>query len=523
MDEEPEGELQNGHNSTLSADMTLNTERITRDSHDDTRALLPIRTNSPELTRHSLNLSRGSYDHQGSDDSHTRLVDVQRGEAPAYETINLTPTEEPAPVYSRQNPNPTRMSGFFSRFMSHRGNNDTTNEPATLSPLSDSRNSTLPPSHTRGSSLQSGLSGLASADSSRRSHVGRTHRAGSSASSVFPLFSRPVSRNPDDGPITSPSMISLNSISPPLTHTVTRSEFVFPRTGPTSEQVKFLSSKETFSRFSVPYGPDAVSFAASSSRPDLPPDFDSVHQLTIGDLSSSPIGGNGPDLGRSTSTRMISTDSNSDRGDSPPPASAEPSPGLASFTDQPPLSRRKSGPNLEVDTVAPALHDSLPKQKSTPNLGMGHPSMLKSVFKSKSTTNIQSGGDVSLTPRYPSAAGSHLTVESFQTAHEDEDGSVPSLSRGPIPQILVQLPSNNPSLVNLAEGSAKERNSGNSSNGLQNTHTLSSDSDLGSDNESEAETRSNRTDVKVVAALKLSTADLTKKTVEVPRTTTIEA
>jgi hypothetical protein len=191
--------------------------------------------------------------------------------------------------------------------------------------------------------------------------------------------------------------------------------------------------------------------------------------------------------------------------------------------------------------------------------------MLKSVLKSKSTPNIQSDGEVSLPLFVSPVAGTYLTVENFQTAHDVGDGSVPPLSLGPVPQIMVQLPSNNPSLANLAEGSGsgmagffdgEEGNQGenikdrrNNSKRPQNTrtHTLSSGSDSGSDNENEAETHLNRTEVgktlmvaglenshiredvdltltpgKVVA-LKTSTSDLTKTTVEVPRTTTIEA
>lgn len=560
MDEEAEGELQNENNpTTISTDMTLGTDRNNRDSREDTRALLPSRTDSPELPRHSVNLSRSSYDHQGSDDSHTRLIDVLRGEAPAYETIDLDATVEPAPVYTPRNPQPVRMSGFFSRFMSHRGNSSTTNELAILSPISDSQNSTLSPSHSRESSLQPGISGVAPAslpDSSRRSHVGRSHRSGSTTGSVFTLFSKTVSGNYDDVPMTSPSMISLNSISPPLTHTATRTEFSFPRTGPTSEQVKFLSSKDTFGRFGVPYGPDALAFAASSSRPDLPPDFDSAHRSSISDQSPIPDDGTTPSLRSPMSTGRVSTDAGSDREE--PPFPTEPSPDL---TDQPPPSRRNSGLNLEVDTVTSPLQNSLPKQKSTPNLGMGHPSLLKSALKSKSIANIQSDVEGNLPPRSASAAGSYLTVESFQTAHETVGGSAPLW---PVPQIMVQLPSNNPSMVNLVEGSSSETEEffdgeegaegnrgegvngrGNKTSGAaslnpkgpQNTHTysMSSDSDTGSDNESEAETHSNHTEVdktlvtadletshmhegtdvtltleKVAVALKASSPDLTK-------------
>lgn len=69
--------------------------------------------------------------------------------------------------------------------------------------------------------------------------------------------------------------------------------------------------------------------------------------------------------------------------------------------------------------------------------------------------NFRGDGEGNLSPRSVSAAGSYLTVESFQTAHDGEDGSTsPSLTGTlqPVPQIRIQLPSNNPSLANVAEG-----------------------------------------------------------------------
>ena len=469
MDEDAEGEHQNVDDSmTTIPDMTLNTENTDRNSVDIPRAPLPHRTDSPESIRHSTNLSRNSYDHHGSDESHARLIDVRRGEAPAYETIDLDVMENPAPVHRHQNSQSARISGFFTRFMPHRTNNGTANEPATLSPPSNARNSTLSLSHSREPSAQSGASGAVSADSHGspgRSHVGQTHRDrnnNSSTGSVFTVLSRTLSRNHDDGPLTSPSMISLNSISPPLTHTTTRTEFTYPRTGPTSEQIKFLSSKETFGRFALPYGPDAIAFVASSSRQDLPPDFDSIHRPSFGDLPPDPDDGPVSNPRRPTSARRLSGGDHSNRGESPFPESAEPSPDLASLVDPPsklPLSKQKSTPNLGVGALTSPSQSSLSKQKSTPSLGVGHPPSLKSALKSKSLANLQSGGDGSLAPRSVSAAGSYLTVESFQTARDDEDSSMPPSRTGalePVPQIMVQLPSNNPSLTNLAEGSGSE-------------------------------------------------------------------
>ncbi|KAF9647117.1 hypothetical protein BDM02DRAFT_3117616 [Thelephora ganbajun] len=467
MDEEAERNINDS--TTTTPDMALNTEGADRNSHDITRALLPSRTDSPELIRHSINLSRGSYDHQGSDESHARLIDVRRGEAPAYESIDLGITEEPAPAHRHQNSQSTRISGFFSRFMPHRGDNDPTDGPPTLSPPSNARNSAFSHSHSREPSAQSGTSGIASTDSHsspRRSGVGRTHQDrnnNSSTGSVFTILSRTLSRNLDDVPLTSPSMISLNSISPPLTHTATRTEFTYPRTGPTFEQIKFLSSKETFGRFGLPYGPDAVAFAASSSRQDLPPDFDSIHRPSFSDPSPNPDDGSGFSLRRSTSASRVSAGDNPDRGGSPFPESGELSPDLASLMDPPSkisLSKQKSSPNLGADVHTSPSQNSLSKQKSTPNLGVGHPPLSKSALKSKSITNLQSDGDGSLPPRSVSAAGSYLTVESFQTAHDDGGDPTPTPSTGAlgsVPQIMVQLPSNNPSSTNLAEeGSGSE-------------------------------------------------------------------
>ena len=64
--------------------------------------------------------------------------------------------------------------------------------------------------------------------------------------------------------LTSPSAISIASISAPLTHTAVRTDFVYPRSGPTPEQLKLISSVESVSKFGVPYGRDAVAYASAS-------------------------------------------------------------------------------------------------------------------------------------------------------------------------------------------------------------------------------------------------------------------
>ena len=93
-------------------------------------------------------------------------------------------------------------------------------------------------------------------------------------SSAFRTRSRSVTNVP--GGLTSPSAISITSISAPLTHTALRTDFVYPRSGPTPEQLKLISSVESVSKFGVPYGPDAVAFASVSlvNLQGPPPEFE---------------------------------------------------------------------------------------------------------------------------------------------------------------------------------------------------------------------------------------------------------
>ncbi|KAF8304382.1 hypothetical protein DL93DRAFT_424494 [Clavulina sp. PMI_390] len=79
------------------------------------------------------------------------------------------------------------------------------------------------------------------------------------------------------GHLTSPST---SSISSPLVHTVTRTDFRFPKAGPTPDQLKFLSSRETLGRFGVPFGEEAE----RSYPSERPPPFQAS---TSGEASGS--------------------------------------------------------------------------------------------------------------------------------------------------------------------------------------------------------------------------------------------
>lgn len=264
-----------------------------------------------------------------------------RGEAPPYfevtdrgvsqdtDRTHASPSTSPEPAPSRT---ANRRSGFRSLF---------NRMSIGTQPNGNTRNDT----HARNDSSNSALSSAPGREStSRASHRHNPSGSGSVLSaSMFRTLSRQRSTHTlASARITSPSMISLNSISSPLTHTVTRTEFTYPKTGPTAEQLKVISSRDAFSRFGVPYGADAIAFA-SSSRLDLlqpPPDFDTaastsqLHLVTPASTSSaappaadadepSPSSSNpqaSPTLSPSPPAVSISTDS-----DAALASSAEPS------------------------------------------------------------------------------------------------------------------------------------------------------------------------------------------------------
>lgn len=199
-----------------------------------------------------------------------------RGDAPPYdEAIRATPMQSPleeidltdpsvapvSPIVPGQPPT-QRMSGFrsFLNAMSPR-------LPQGI-PSNDLRIG-----HGRTDSNASNLSSIAPASRtrSRLTH----HSSPSTSSSIFGALSRQRSmRSLAQGPLNSPSVISFNSISAPLTHTLVRTDLTFPKAGPTPEQIKAISSRDATGRFGVPYGADAIAYAASTSRQDLPPDFE---------------------------------------------------------------------------------------------------------------------------------------------------------------------------------------------------------------------------------------------------------
>jgi len=223
--------------------------------------------------------------------THRRSISVDnprdsRGEAPPYtEAVALTTTMTndpnqpsnpavPLPSHTTDSAGRTRPRfSFLTRnpFSSHNGTSSaSSNANTTPTMRADS-----PASHTRSGSALTRFSSRESHEShhsrtfSRNNNISRGHNR--SNSSLFRTF-----RSQSPGLQAASSTISLDNISAPLTHTVTRAEFRAPKGGLlTPEQVKLITSRDALERFGMPYGPDAIA-AFSLSREMPPPEFESV-------------------------------------------------------------------------------------------------------------------------------------------------------------------------------------------------------------------------------------------------------
>ena len=193
----------------------------------------------------------------------------------------------------------SRLSGLFSIF---HGRSASTSVPPRL-PASPPEVPAPTSSHRRDdsdASLETSNIQLTRTRSRRAPSRSTMHRPSFSGSnSMFSVMTRSRSRLVDHSQnnLTSPSMVSVSSISAPLSHTLVRTEFTYPKTGPTPDQVKLISSREAFQRFGVPYGEEAIAFAASSSRVELPnvppPEFEEIAR-TESRIIESPLARNAP-------------------------------------------------------------------------------------------------------------------------------------------------------------------------------------------------------------------------------------
>ncbi|KAL6309420.1 hypothetical protein BKA93DRAFT_356416 [Sparassis latifolia] len=364
------------------------------------------------------------------------LVD-ERGEAPPYEVVPMdSPSsldgpraDTPSTVHddsAAPTPEPDhaghgrtasgRITGLFARSdaanrAAHQREGSGRRFSGFFSRLTGAAHPAVPPvpqlaleerGHSRELSTPSTLSATSSRPSisSAQQPTHRASRSGSGSvlsltSSMFRATSHPRSHLEV---VTSPSTISLTSISAPLTHTAMRTEFTYPRGGPTPEQMKLISSRESFARFGVPYGRDAIAYSASRLDLSMPPPV----------FEEEAAGTSGTDSAEVASVNSAES--------APTPAeAAEP----ASSSDEPALTHAEpdAGPSSAPSSPQAPLESST-QLPSAPKLLK--PTLPPSSFR-PAVTNPRSAS------RASSQAESFATAEeSFHTASEPATPVMPS-------------------------------------------------------------------------------------------------
>ncbi|KAI0705327.1 hypothetical protein C8Q76DRAFT_163922 [Earliella scabrosa] len=330
---------------------------------------------------HPAMATRASFDSMMSSAENSSQQQHYLDDAPAYETVILN--DEPAPISTSQasppsgtTPSPThgrtsteqsgtstnRRRSMFASLFNPRSSRGATSPPPAAPPAAVSPEPRSSSGHTREGSGPSIMSVQASERDPRRSRILRHHPSHSGSGSMFSLLSRTRSGQNLNGVegLSSPSMISLHSISSPLTHTLVKTEFTYPKGGPTPDQLKLISSRESFARFGKPYGADAIAFAASASRAELepPPGFEEVTS-GAGPSSSSQPGRDTPSSGSHQDELVEPSANASSSSDSPQAVAVETHvlPGAAeveSPTSVPsPTDPRPSTPARSSDAPAP--------------------------------------------------------------------------------------------------------------------------------------------------------------------------
>ncbi|EMD37001.1 hypothetical protein CERSUDRAFT_114903 [Gelatoporia subvermispora B] len=358
--------------------------------------------------------------------------DDSRGEAPPYfevVTLDEQPSTSPIPPESTESFVPAeapsshdvqpgtnrRRTGFLSLF-----------NPRTNSTRASQAAAATPPNargHTRQESGLSTVSSRSSGDGTRP-----THRPSHSAGSMSMLSNashalRSISRARSRTELTSPSTISLHSISSPLSHTLMRSEFTYPRGGPTPEQLRLISSRESFVRFGVPYGAEAIAYAASASRVDLeppPPVFEDVegspdpaHEDSEEVSSLQEI--SGPQTEESAPLSSQEPDSHPpDAGTeaTSPPAGEEPQ---TASTSEPHAVPQHAAASEAATTAAASVEQQAPPPSAPPEQPKASLAAPPSAYKPPASASAPSH-------RSASRASSYMT---FATADEFTDSSAP--------------------------------------------------------------------------------------------------
>ncbi|KAJ7756979.1 hypothetical protein B0H16DRAFT_1537595 [Mycena metata] len=268
-----------------------------------------------------------------------------RGDAPAYFEVVDQNDEHYPPGISVAPPEPEtpvmqRRSGFFSMFrpapppIPAPAASPTPNDPTRLSLT-----------HTR-------------TRSTTASPVPTRHRASTSTSTLFSLTRKKSTASLSGINLTSPSLISLASISHPLPYTLHKTEFsALPKSGLTAEQLSLISgSKEGgLGRFGVPWGEAAVAYAsANNSRVALgedgeapPPGWEEVS----GPPEASGSGSQEPEASGSGSAQESETSASDPQEEETATPSSEPA-ATGTITHSPRSDSRASGMSTQSFATA---------------------------------------------------------------------------------------------------------------------------------------------------------------------------
>ncbi|KAF9467149.1 hypothetical protein BDZ94DRAFT_1305638 [Collybia nuda] len=386
----------------------------TLNSSEEANSLMRVDTNAPEY-----------IDPRGEAPAYFEAVDMSEGASQPRATlpsaIPTSPPTSPSVVPQRRSGFRTLLSSLPNRISMH---------GASVSHSSHIRaDSSL-------SMVSSDISHERDGSRSQASHRATPSGSGSLLGlSPFRTLSRQKSINNVN--LNSPSLISLNSISSPLTHTVVRTEFTYPKAGPTPEQLKLISSRESFARFGKPYGPDAIAFAASASRQDLdgpPPDFD----MSNSDTQQIP-GSAGPSRLRTTSNAADQGTAADDSGSS---SESETEP-VESNTDMipagenPPLSLTtwSPSPGPQTPPLEPSDHDAPPtsfrvpssfeRSESRASSMQSYATAAESVIVPQSTKDLE---DAESPPTTPRQGGQHTLEPTDTTITTTEHRRNPNLT-----------------------------------------------------------------------------------------------
>ncbi|KLO12490.1 hypothetical protein SCHPADRAFT_941153 [Schizopora paradoxa] len=271
------------------------------DSSDSRTGLMPLQRYSEEIPDEDAppyteaaeySMNDGSHlSPTTSGSEHSGLVSSPPGSTPATSVASSPQDSTRSPdglpprpsVVSNRSVRGLRGLGSLFTFGGHhpsstvQSGSQSSATTASATAMVDNNSSSVPAS----SSSPATVSNPPISGSSRhRRH--RSSQSGASSSTINLPLLRAVSRQRSSNTLnsgagasssrlnlTSPSMLSINSISAPLSHTLMRTDIRYPPGGPTPEQIKLISSREGLEKFGVPYGKDAIEHA-EASRLDLP-------------------------------------------------------------------------------------------------------------------------------------------------------------------------------------------------------------------------------------------------------------